>query len=141
MKPTGNACFAAERLLSLPFSQTIALLALALGLAVAPLRSEPRHPGKQLPAKGSANSAAAAMVTNQYAKLPLSFEPNVGQSDPAVQYIARANGYSLFLASKETTFLLKASARRNVPAETSQFERGSLLRLQFLKSNLSSRMS
>src|SRR5438552_947531 len=103
MRLNGNACFAAERSLKLLFASTAAFAAVALGLAVAPMRSEPRHQGKQVSARDGANAApSGATVKNHYGKLPLSFEPNVGQSDASVQYIARANGYSLFLGAKGT---------------------------------------
>jgi hypothetical protein len=148
MRPNGNACFAAERSLKWLFASTAALLAIALGWAVAPMRSEPRHSGKQLPAPNSAKAAPSiATVKNQYGKLPLSFEPNVGQSGASVQYIARANGYSLFLSSKETAFLLKADSSatqqgtKKVSPEVSRFERGSWLRLQFLHSSPNALMS
>ncbi len=36
-----------------------------------------------------------------FARLPLSFEPNQGQSDGKVQFLARGNGYSLYLTSGE----------------------------------------
>src|ERR1700720_1635448 len=111
MRPNGNACFAAERSLKLLFASTAAFAAVALGWAAAPMRSEPRHPGgKQLPVRASASAAPSAAAKNQYGKLPLSFEANVGQSDASVQYIARGNGYSLFLSSKGTAFLLKADS-------------------------------
>jgi hypothetical protein len=149
MRPNGNACFAAERSLKLLFTSTAALAAVALGLAVAPMRSEPRHPGgKQLPARDSTNAApSAATVKNQYGKLALSFEPNVGQSDASVQYIARGNGYSLFISPKEATFLLKANSSasqrstKQTSSEASRFERGSSLRLQFPNSNPNASMS
>jgi uncharacterized protein (TIGR03437 family) len=32
--------------------------------------------------------------------LPMSFEPNVGQADPRVQYVSRAKGYTLFLTAR-----------------------------------------
>ncbi|HEX4537253.1 MAG TPA: SBBP repeat-containing protein, partial [Candidatus Acidoferrum sp.] len=84
---------------------------------------------------------------NQYGKLPLSFEPNVGQSETSVQYISRANGYSLFLSSAQTTFLLKADSSakqrgsKKTSPEANHFERGSLLRLQFPDSNPNALMS
>jgi hypothetical protein len=141
MRPNGNACFAAERSLKLLFTSTAALAAVTLGWAAAPMHSAPRHLGKQLPAHQSANSAQpTSTVNNQYGKLPLSFEPNVGQSDASVEYIARANGYSLFLSSNHTTFLLKADSAKQQSSkkgssEASRFARGSLLRLQFSNSN------
>ncbi|MGO8796140.1 MAG: SBBP repeat-containing protein [Candidatus Sulfotelmatobacter sp.] len=42
-----------------------------------------------------------------YAKLPLSFEPNQGQTDNAVRYISRGTGYTLFLTPTEAVFSLQ----------------------------------
>src|SRR5947209_14836360 len=59
---------------------------------------------------GFAGSASAATANTQeaakaasdrmaagYGKIPLSFEPNVGQTDSRVQFQSRGSGYSLFL--------------------------------------------
>ena len=52
---------------------------------------------------GGANGALASSpeVTAQYAGLPMRFEPNVGQSDPRVRFLARGNGYTLFLSARK----------------------------------------
>jgi len=42
--------------------------------------------------------ADSAKATLQYASVPLYFEPNAGQFDARVQFVARASGYSMFLA-------------------------------------------
>ena len=34
-----------------------------------------------------------------YSRLPLSFEPNQGQTDPRVQYLSRGRGYTLLLSA------------------------------------------
>lgn len=41
---------------------------------------------------------------NTYGKLPLSFEPNQGQTDARVKFVARASGYTLFVAGDEAVF-------------------------------------
>jgi beta-propeller repeat-containing protein len=41
---------------------------------------------------------------NTYGKLPLSFEPNQGQTDARVKFLARASGYTLFVTSDEAVF-------------------------------------
>jgi hypothetical protein len=38
--------------------------------------------------------------------LPLAFEPNVGQTDPRVRYVARGRGYALYLTSHEDVLVL-----------------------------------
>jgi hypothetical protein len=41
---------------------------------------------------------------NTYGKLPLSFEPNQGQTDTRVKFLARVPGYALFVTSDEAVF-------------------------------------
>ncbi|MBI3248640.1 MAG: SBBP repeat-containing protein [Deltaproteobacteria bacterium] len=45
-----------------------------------------------------------------YGKLPLAFELNQGQSDPAVQFLARGRGYALFLTPAEAVLALEQAA-------------------------------
>ena len=39
--------------------------------------------------------------------LPLAFEPNQGQTDPQVRYLARGPGYSLYLTNREAVIVLQ----------------------------------
>ena len=66
----------------------------------------------------AANSPAPALGAEQrgrvYASfdtLPLAFEANQGQTDPQVKYMARGNGYTVFLTGNETVFALSSSAQ------------------------------
>jgi hypothetical protein len=43
-------------------------------------------------------------------KLPLAFEANQGQTDPQVKYMARGNGYTVFLTANETVFAMSSQA-------------------------------
>ena len=45
-----------------------------------------------------------AAASNTYGKLPLSFEPNQGQTDARVEFLARASGYTLFVTAEEAVF-------------------------------------
>ena len=60
----------------------------------------------------SSSSAAAvtptsgARIRTNYAALPLAFEANQGQTDPQVKYMARGNGYKLFLTSSKAIMSL-----------------------------------
>jgi len=136
MRTQGSTCFAAKQG-KLSVACIAAPLVLVLSLAVVPLRSAPRMSGKPIDVRSQQKSAKAlTSVTNQYGKIPLSFEPNVGQSDPQVQYISRASGYTLFLTPRETVFLLKSgTAKIGHSSKLAKFEPGSSLRLQFLNSN------
>lgn len=46
-------------------------------------------------------------LSEAYGKLPIYFEPNVGQSDESVRFLARGRGYSLFLKDNETVLSLQ----------------------------------
>src|SRR5271167_2600321 len=37
-------------------------------------------------------------IGRSFAKLPLAFEPNLGQTDKSVKFVSRGNGYGLFLS-------------------------------------------
>jgi hypothetical protein len=61
------------------------------------------HPRPIRPLSGS----PMRQVQN-YGQLPLAFEPNQGQSDPQVQYLARGGGYNLFITSQEAVLVLES---------------------------------
>ena len=43
------------------------------------------------------------------AELPLTFEPNLGQVNPLVKFLARGSGYTLFLTKDEAVFALRTA--------------------------------
>jgi hypothetical protein len=65
------------------------------------------------PALSAQGVAAGAhdRIRASYAALPLAFEANQGQTEPQVKYVARGNGYRLFLTSKEAIMALPARRR------------------------------
>jgi uncharacterized repeat protein (TIGR01451 family) len=56
----------------------------------------------------SSDGAIPAMAA--YRNLPLIFEPNQGQSDPEVKFLAHGGGYGLFLTADEAVLTLRHSA-------------------------------
>ena len=54
-----------------------------------------------------AEAALGARLAESYGRLPLSFEANEGQTDPQVDFIARGNGYTLFLTDGEAVLALR----------------------------------
>jgi hypothetical protein len=48
-------------------------------------------------------------IQEAYGKLPLSFEPNQGQTEARVKFVARGSGYSLFLTPQEAILALNRS--------------------------------
>lgn len=58
----------------------------------------PGLPLQSVPAgSGPAIGPAQTRILTAYNHLPLMFEPNVGQADPGVKFLARGTGYNLFL--------------------------------------------
>lgn len=85
-----------------------------------------------LQAAGAADaSATRQQVLGQYANLPMRFEPNVGQSDAAVRFLARGNGYTLFLAQSESVIVL------GKPASAAQAD---VVRMRLAGANAASRV-
>ena len=54
-------------------------------------------------------------IAENYGRLPINFEPNVGQADEQVKFMARGQGYSLFLTGREAVLALK-KGRKNEQA-------------------------
>ncbi len=50
------------------------------------------------------------------ASVPLSFEVNRGQTDPAVKFLSRGDGYALFLTADSAVFRLRTRGRTSSPA-------------------------
>jgi Beta-propeller repeat len=50
-------------------------------------------------------------VRESLGTLPLAFEANQGQTDPQVKYMARGNGYTVFLTANDTVFALQSSSQ------------------------------
>src|SRR5207248_683248 len=59
--------------------------------------------------EGAAPRPAAAAP---YGRLPIRFEANEGQTDPAVKFLARSGGTTLFLTASEPVILLRKLAPR-----------------------------
>ena len=85
---------------------------------------------------------AGVAARRRYAQSLMAFEPNQGQTDPAVKYFARGAGYSLFLTPTEAVFrLIAATGRReraqpgpNFPAAKSSIT-AAVLRMRLAGSN------
>lgn len=68
-----------------------------------------------LPALGDANPQSAR---GAYGHLPMAFEPNLGQTDPRVKFMARGSKYGLFLTNHEAVLSLS----HNSPVQMSLVE-------------------
>ena len=76
-------------------------------LLLAALASSPLLAASVPSQAGSTTTESAAAA--RYAALPMRFEPNVGQTDARVQYLARGTGYTMFLTASESVIVLGQS--------------------------------
>ena len=80
--------------------------------------------GSQKPAPVKAVAPAAGRIDPDYGKLPLNFEPNRGQADARVDFLARGAGYSLFLDPTEAVLSLRKPVRaRDAASVAAKFAR------------------
>lgn len=60
----------------------------------------------------ASTASSSPDVVLQYGKLPLAFEPNKGQVNSEAKFVARGDGYTVFLAPGDSTALLKSDPRK-----------------------------
>ena len=110
----------------------LAMIALAL-LVLSPARHRgaagTASSGSFTSQPGTVTPAARGGIQASYAALPLAFEQNQGQTDTQVKYMARGNGYTLFLTANAAVFSLQS---RSAKREPSTVRRGAELRAQSL---------
>jgi uncharacterized protein (TIGR03437 family) len=84
-----------------------------------------------------APSPLSRQVTASYGKLPLSFEPNRGQTDARVQFVSRGAGYAIFLSPASATFSLHrpATAVRRDPRGEHLTAEAAVVRMDLLGAN------
>ena len=96
-------------------AQKIKLIATVFLVWVLPVSMLPRVVARPLaPAHIKSPDAAAATMTasENYAKLPLRFEANVGQSAKTVKFLTRGSGYTVFLTPAEAVFSLRSETNK-----------------------------
>ena len=77
-----------------------------------------------------------------YGNLPLSFEPNQGQTNSQVEFLSRGRGYTLFLTATEAVLSLpKPTAAKTNETEDSGDTTGVVLRMRLVGANPSPRVS
>jgi uncharacterized protein (TIGR03437 family) len=87
----------------------LAIISIFFGLSWSPASAAP--PDRQRPAPPAENRRAARLLS-----VPLSFEPNQGQSASTVQFLSHGSGYALFLAPGQVVLNLE---RQQTPQSTS----------------------
>jgi hypothetical protein len=89
-------------------------LSLGVAMLVAPVAGK-----KSLTSRSdtASQNAKSAQVLTTYAQLPMSFEPNQGQTDGQVDFLARGRGYTLLLTSDEAVLTLKKAGNQEAEAK------------------------
>ena len=84
---------------------------------------------------GSTRPDAKERVAQAYGGLPLSFEPNRGQTDARVKFLAHGRGYRLFLTPREAVLDLDAASQTRVADGAQKPARGAMLRMRLVGAN------
>jgi hypothetical protein len=58
------------------------------------------------------NKVGVCSITAGYGRLPMHFEPNLGQTADEVKFVARGPGYTLFLTADEAVLALRQGSPR-----------------------------
>ena len=88
-----------------------------------------------------------ARILSSMASLPLAFEENQGQTDAQVKYMARGNGYTVFLTARDAVMALHSSShpakKSAAPSHTNQTgaDRTAAIRLHLVGGNPHSTIS
>ncbi|MCI0349596.1 MAG: hypothetical protein L0Z53_09250, partial [Acidobacteriales bacterium] len=123
-------------------------LLILMGLAALTQSSKRLEPHATL----NAADAIKQGVLETYARLPMRFEVNHGQTDPQVRFLSRGSGYMLYLTSAEAVLSLReattAETRRKsdgVPAaseaEIASSHAPAVLRMKLIGSNSAPRLA
>jgi len=107
---------------------TISLTVLILGLAGVPaLVSSTVHPQPRklhgTSPSSSDTTPSTARLAASYGKLPLSFEANTGQTNPAVKFLSHGKGYALFLTGTEAVLSLRQPQPKKPGVRSRQAEK------------------
>jgi Beta-propeller repeat len=87
---------------------------------------------------GSTPLSHQSIALASYARLPLDFEVNSGQTDARVKFLSHGKGFSLFLADAEAVVVLKEADHGRTKSTPSLS--GSTIRMQLLGANTTARV-
>src|SRR5262245_16422596 len=143
-------------LLSRKLNQTLIGLALAALIIIVLISCFPKWIASSAFSSRSAppitfsapDRASAHALAEAYGELPLGFEPNQGQSDPAVKFLMRGAGYNLLLTSTEAVIQMRnaecgmrnkktsaLSSDSSNPQSTNRNPQSSVLRMKLAGAN------
>jgi hypothetical protein len=103
-------------------------------LAFSPARhGQARSAATIAPKPATITPASRGRVQASYAALPLSFEANQGQTDSQVKYMARGDGYILFLTANDAVFSLQSrSSQKSKSARRAHKDSNAVVHMQLV---------
>jgi hypothetical protein len=109
---SGKTCSGTRIFAAIALLVTLGVVALSFDSGAAHLRAVQDENAGRFSASNaqSAHSEQGSRVLNTYSRLPLMFEPNRGQTDASVKFLAHGNGYGLYLTAKDAVLALQQSA-------------------------------
>jgi len=84
---------------------------------------------------GSSGPDSRQRAAQAYGRLPLGFEPNRGQTDARVKFLARGHGYKLFLTTVEAVLGLDAASQTRGAGAAQTSTRPAVLRMRLVGAN------
>ena len=120
----------------------LAIIAVTL-LAFSPARhGQARSAPTVAPKPATVTPTARGRVQASYAALPLSFEANQGQTDSQVKYMARGDGYTLFLTANDAVFSLQSrSSQKAKSSQRTQKDSNAVVHMQLQGGNSLAKVS
>lgn len=78
---------------------------------VVPRENPPRRANRQTPVPAVADEGPRARVVDTFGRIPLHFEPNIGQTSEPANFVSRGPGYAILLNPTHATFTLRVPNR------------------------------
>lgn len=83
----------------------------------------------------TSQATSTSPIIGAYGELPLSFQPNYGQTDEQVKFLSRGDGYTLFLTQSSAVLALSNPEKKQQTSSSQKTEKSTQLKLQWLGSN------
>lgn len=88
------------------------LIVCSLSVLSSSIHHSMRRTGEGVRIRSASLDASRPRLQEAYGRLPMSFEANLGQTDSRVAFVARGDGYRVFLTSTEAAFAVGDTALR-----------------------------
>jgi uncharacterized repeat protein (TIGR01451 family) len=110
----GRTCSRTSALVAITLLMIFGAVALTIGSGGAQRGvASATSPSRFFVSDPTPSAQAPRQVLATYSHLPLMFEPNQGQTDPSVKFVARGSGYGLYLTPHQAVLALRQSANNS----------------------------